>query len=182
MGAWSQHLFACAAYDSLIIHEELAQLMLKWCSFYPKSEEVAQVLGFMHSLYRKHIFYRRQSSIHEKSSMSFFFFTLFRLSIGHRNSWHQKAPAWHSWRLTILTVGQQKTLISSFQNFLKLRSCFTFIYENGQKSLIFWEDVECLFSTGSDILAGRENLKPENFQKLLFLCENLKLQNFALDW
>ena len=25
VGAWSQHLFACPAYDSLIIHEELAQ-------------------------------------------------------------------------------------------------------------------------------------------------------------
>ena len=72
------------------------------------------MLGFIHSLYRKHFFCRRWSSIHEKSSMSFFF-TLFRLSIGHRNSWYQKAPAWHSWRLTILTVGQQKNLISSFQ-------------------------------------------------------------------
>ena len=25
VGVWSQHLFACAVYDSLIIHEELAQ-------------------------------------------------------------------------------------------------------------------------------------------------------------
>ena len=38
-----------------------------------------------------------------------------RLSIGHRNSWHQKALAWLSWRRTILTIGQQKNLISSFR-------------------------------------------------------------------
>ena len=44
-----------------------------------------------------------------------FFFTLMRLSIGHRNSWHQKALAWLSWRRTILTIGQQKNLISSFR-------------------------------------------------------------------
>ena len=41
-------------------------------------------------------------------------FLLFFLSIGHRNSLHQKAPARCFWRLTILTVGQQKTLISFF--------------------------------------------------------------------
>ena len=62
---------------------------------------------------------------HPWKELDVIFFTLFRLSIGHRNSWHQKAPAWHSWRLTILTVGQQKTLTSSFLLSLALKNFLT---------------------------------------------------------
>ena len=38
----------------------------------------------------------------------FISYSLFHLSIGHNNSWHQKTPVWPSFRITILTVGQQK--------------------------------------------------------------------------
>ena len=42
-------------------------------------------------------------------------------------------------------------------------------------------NVERLFSTASNVLDGR-NLNSENLEKLVFLKENLKLRNFALDW
>ena len=42
-------------------------------------------------------------------------------------------------------------------------------------------NVERLFSTNSDVLDGR-NLNTESLEKLVFLKENLKLRNFALDW
>ena len=42
-------------------------------------------------------------------------------------------------------------------------------------------NVERLFSTASNVLEGRR-LNTESFEKLVFLKENLKLQNFALDW
>ena len=69
------------------------------------------------------------------------FSTLYPLSIGPRNLWHQKALAWLSWRLTIWTVGQQKTLISSFQG------CFEGIlrmfYESYKEDWrVFWESFE----------------------------------------
>ena len=42
-------------------------------------------------------------------------------------------------------------------------------------------NVERLFSTASNVGDGR-NLNTENLEKLVFLKENLKLRNFALDW
>ena len=42
-------------------------------------------------------------------------------------------------------------------------------------------NVERLFSTASNVLDGR-NLNTESLEKLVFLKENLKLRNFALDW
>ncbi|MCP4115575.1 MAG: hypothetical protein GY737_09250 [Desulfobacteraceae bacterium] len=42
-------------------------------------------------------------------------------------------------------------------------------------------NVERLFSTASNVLDGR-NLNTESLEKLVFLKENLKLGNFALDW
>ena len=42
-------------------------------------------------------------------------------------------------------------------------------------------NVERLFSTASNVLEGR-TLNTESLEKLVFLKENLKLQNFALDW
>ena len=74
------------------------------------------LFSLIHVLYRKHTFFKRRSSIHEKHPISIFS-TLYLLSTGHTNLWHQKALARHSWRLTIWTVGQQKTLISSFTHF-----------------------------------------------------------------
>ena len=41
--------------------------------------------------------------------------------------------------------------------------------------------VERLFSIASNVLDGR-NLTTESQEKLVFLKENLKLRNFALDW
>ena len=41
--------------------------------------------------------------------------------------------------------------------------------------------VERLFSIASNVLDGR-NLTTESQKKLVFLKENLKLRNFALDW
>ena len=42
-------------------------------------------------------------------------------------------------------------------------------------------NVERLFSTASNVLDDR-NLNTESLEKLVFLKENLKLGNFALDW
>ena len=41
---------------------------------------------------------------------------------------------------------------------------------------------ERLFSHAGNIRDRRESMKPETLEKLLFLGENLKLNNFALDW
>ena len=59
--------------------------MLKWCSVLPYMWISSPCIWF--GLVWKHNFYRRQSSLHEKSLKSFF--ALFCLSIGHRNSKHQ---------------------------------------------------------------------------------------------
>ena len=56
----------------------------------------------IHSLYHKYTFCKRRSSIHEKHPMSYFYILILH-SIGHRNSWHQKAPTRISWRLTVWT-------------------------------------------------------------------------------
>ena len=85
--------------------------------FYPISENVVQVFVLIwldpFIILKTHIFQKKVK--HAWKEPDVFFFTLIRLSIGHRNSWHQKAPVWLYWRLTILSVGHQKPLISSFQ-------------------------------------------------------------------
>ena len=43
-------------------------------------------------------------------------------------------------------------------------------------------NVERLFSTAGNIVRDRGSLKPENVEKLVFLKENLRMQNFPLDW
>ena len=43
-------------------------------------------------------------------------------------------------------------------------------------------NVERLFSTAGNVVKGRGRLKPENVEKLVFLKENLNLNNFKLDW
>ena len=43
-------------------------------------------------------------------------------------------------------------------------------------------NVERLFSTAGNVVKGRGRLKPKNVEKLVFLKENLNLNNFKLDW
>ena len=90
------------------------------------------LFSLIHALYRKHTFCKRRSSIHEKHPISIFS-TLYLLSTGHTNLWHQKALARHSWRLTIWTVGQQKTLISSFQLPRLCLSCISMVEDGEEK-------------------------------------------------
>ena len=67
-------------------------------------------------------------------------FTLFLLSIGHRNSWYQKALAWLSPGLTILTVGQQKPWAAPFKFHRYPSFCkIVLTFRPGNSLKCFWE-------------------------------------------